>query len=63
MPARKTPVSERRCCGHSADGNRQGLLALSDGCPMLGVLHPDGLSGAGANNWEFNGEPALKLQL
>jgi hypothetical protein len=43
-------------------GIRQGLLVLSDGLPMLGVLHPTAYQ-ASANNWEFNGEPALELQL
>jgi hypothetical protein len=40
----------------------RGLLALCNGLPMLGVLRSTPVR-TGANNWEFNGEPPLKLQL
>jgi hypothetical protein len=43
-------------------GNWRGLLALFDNFPMLGVLHPTACQ-ARVNNWDFNGEPAVKLQL
>ena len=60
--ARKTLGASARAAAILRTVIGRGLLALSDALPMLGVLRSTACQDR-ANNWEFNGEPALKLQL